>query len=146
MTSRYPNLDQSALIKLRELVKQIQSDNGTSVQLPKLLELANNFSNGTGLTVDLDASEEIGQPLLIVRAGNDPIYPEWAALLSSREREVIELLSTGLPNKEIAACLFISLATVKDHVHNILVKAGLPSRSALTSQWPTGDPTNPIKR
>lgn len=145
MAGHFPTLDKAALQKLRELVKQMQAENGTGVQLPRLLALANSFGDRTGLTVDLDAAKEFGQPLLIVRAGNAPEYPPWAELLSPREREVIELLCTGLPNKKIAAHLFISLATVKDHVHHILVKSGLPSRSALTSQWPAGDPMQASK-
>jgi DNA-binding CsgD family transcriptional regulator len=145
MPGHFPTLDKTALLKLRELVKQMQSENGSSVQLPKLLELANSFNEGTGLTVDFDASKEFGQPLVIVRAGNAPQYPQWADLLTPREKEVLQLIASGLANKQIAAQLFISIATVKDHVHNILVKSGLPSRSALVSQWPAVSPLEAIK-
>ncbi len=40
--------------------------------------------------------------------------------ISAREREVILLLNDGLGNREIAEKLFVSMATVKTHVHNIL--------------------------
>lgn len=40
-------------------------------------------------------------------------------LLSVREIEVLELISKGLSNKEIAEKLFISLSTVKTHINNI---------------------------
>ncbi|MBS1746559.1 MAG: helix-turn-helix transcriptional regulator [Bacteroidetes bacterium] len=40
-------------------------------------------------------------------------------LLSSREIEVMELINSGLSNKEIADKLFISLSTVKTHINNI---------------------------
>lgn len=145
MPGHFPTLDKAALLKLRELVKQMQSENGSGVQLPKLLELANSFNEGTGLTVDFDASQEVGQPLVIVRAGNASKYPEWTNLLTPREKEVLQLIATGLANKQIATRLFISLATVKDHVHNILVKSGLPSRSALVSQWPAVNPSEVSK-
>jgi DNA-binding NarL/FixJ family response regulator len=138
MSGHFPKLDEQALRRLRTLVKQLHADNGSSVQLPKLLEIANQFRSDTGLTVDLDAAQELGQPpLLVVRAAPTPQYPAWAGQLSSREREVTELIAAGLPNKAIAACLFISLATVKDHVHNILSKAGLSGRAALIAQWPS---------
>jgi DNA-binding NarL/FixJ family response regulator len=55
---------------------------------------------------------------------------ERAGVLSSREREVLELVARGARNKEIAAALFISEFTVKRHVQNILEKLGLPSRRA----------------
>ena len=42
--------------------------------------------------------------------------------LTSREREVADLIEDGLSNKEIAASLRIELSTVKNHVHNILEK------------------------
>jgi DNA-binding NarL/FixJ family response regulator len=42
--------------------------------------------------------------------------------LSSRQQEIIQLISQGLGNKEIADRLNISTATVKNHVHNILRK------------------------
>jgi DNA-binding NarL/FixJ family response regulator len=48
--------------------------------------------------------------------------------LTSRERQVIELLGEGLSNKEIAARLHIAVHTVKCHVHNVLEKLSLHSR------------------
>lgn len=48
--------------------------------------------------------------------------------LTAREREVAELLETGLSNKQIARRLSIRLSTVKNHVHNILSKLGVERR------------------
>ena len=39
----------------------------------------------------------------------------------------------GKSNKEISDKLFISLQTVKDHVHNIFVKAGIKNRVQLSN-------------
>ncbi len=44
------------------------------------------------------------------------------ASLTTREREIVELIEQGLSNKEIARRLRIGLSTVKNHVHNILEK------------------------
>jgi two-component system, NarL family, nitrate/nitrite response regulator NarL len=49
-------------------------------------------------------------------------------LLSPREVEVVMLIDRGLSNKQIAAQLFITVATVKNHVHNILDKLGVSAR------------------
>ncbi len=46
------------------------------------------------------------------------------ATLSDREIEIIELVTIGLTNEEIADRLEISKRTVDNHVSNILKKAG----------------------
>jgi DNA-binding NarL/FixJ family response regulator len=55
--------------------------------------------------------------------------------LSKREYEVAALVAAGLTNQQIAEALFISLHTVKDHVHAVLGKTGLRSRSAVAATW-----------
>jgi len=54
--------------------------------------------------------------------------PTPKADLTRRETEVLQLLSDGVPDKEIAARLCISQRTVKNHVHNILEKLQLHNR------------------
>ena len=48
--------------------------------------------------------------------------------LTSREIEVLQELTDGITNQEIAVRLFISENTVKNHIHNILEKLGLANR------------------
>jgi DNA-binding NarL/FixJ family response regulator len=49
-----------------------------------------------------------------------PIPPD--VRLTRREREVAALMREDLSNKEIATRLHIEVATVKNHVHNVLDK------------------------
>lgn len=46
--------------------------------------------------------------------------------LSDREKEVLELIGRGRTNDEIASSLYVSVATVKSHVHSLFRK--LPAR------------------
>jgi DNA-binding CsgD family transcriptional regulator len=54
--------------------------------------------------------------------------------LTAREREVLALLSEGLPDKEISRRLFISERTVHHHVSSVLAKIGVSSRTAAARQ------------
>ena len=51
--------------------------------------------------------------------------------LSEREKEVLQLISQGLSNKEISEKLFLSESTVKNHLRNILDKLHLQNRMQL---------------
>ncbi|WP_240374668.1 helix-turn-helix domain-containing protein [Bacillus piscicola] len=50
-------------------------------------------------------------------------------LLTKREREVFELLVQDKTTKEIAAQLFISEKTVRNHISNTMQKLGVKGRS-----------------
>ena len=49
--------------------------------------------------------------------------------LNSREFEILQLLSKGLSNQEIADKLFIALPTVKTHTSNLYLKLHVKSRT-----------------
>ncbi|QDR79382.1 response regulator [Sporomusa termitida] len=51
--------------------------------------------------------------------------------LTEREREVLQLISQGLGNKEISEKLYLSESTVKNHLRNILDKLHLQNRMQL---------------
>ena len=51
------------------------------------------------------------------------------ARLTAREQEILRLIDRGLSNKEIARELFIEVPTVKNHVHHILGKLEVSTRS-----------------
>ena len=52
--------------------------------------------------------------------------------LSERECEIISFVQKGLSNKKIAETTFISIGTVKTHLHNIYTKTGTTNRYELT--------------
>ena len=56
-----------------------------------------------------------------------------AVKLTRRELEIVNLISRGMSNKEIAADLNVAIHTVKSHVHNTLEKLALHTRLELAS-------------
>jgi len=56
------------------------------------------------------------------------MQPEAFYKLSPREMDVLQELVSGATNREIATELFISVNTVKHHIHSILDKLGVENR------------------
>jgi DNA-binding CsgD family transcriptional regulator len=63
-----------------------------------------------------------------VQLAQDGATPGRLAALTPREREVLEVLVTGVTNRAIAERLFISEKTVSVHVSNLMAKLGVSSR------------------
>lgn len=53
--------------------------------------------------------------------------------LTNREIQIARLMSDGMSNKQISRTLSIEVSTVKNHVHNILVKLDVSSRVQVVS-------------
>ena len=60
---------------------------------------------------------------------HQPVHVGKNHSLTIREREVLELLSKGLPYKEIADMLGVNIETVRKHCHNIYEKLQVNSRT-----------------
>jgi DNA-binding NarL/FixJ family response regulator len=99
--------------------------------MDQLVGLARDVQAPAGVTIDLEATERLGAPLVVVRVPEATPTVEAAHGLTRREAQVCALIAQGLSNKQIASRLAIKLATVKDHVHRILRKTGLPNRAAV---------------
>jgi DNA-binding CsgD family transcriptional regulator len=65
---------------------------------------------------------------------DDGLIKRFKALgITAREQQIVELIQSGKTNQEIADQLFISLATIKDHNHNIFRKCGVRNRLELSN-------------
>ncbi|MDF5755059.1 response regulator transcription factor [Spongiactinospora sp. TRM90649] len=80
-------------------------------------------------------------PQLTVRLlrGHSPPRRTPDVVLTEREDEVVALLAQGMTNAEIAAALFLSPGTVKNHVAAVQRKTGTGNRVAVAAwAWATG--------
>jgi LuxR family maltose regulon positive regulatory protein len=57
-----------------------------------------------------------------------------AGPLTAREAEVLELIATGLSNRDIAARLFVATSTVKSYTNSIFRRLGVASRTEAVAE------------
>jgi NarL family two-component system response regulator YdfI len=110
---------------LRAGIRAILPGDISPVQLGASLRAA-----ASGLFVMHPATADALLPQFASRSGS---LAELAEPLTNRERQVLQMLASGLGNKEIAARLVISEHTVKFHVASILGKLGAGSRTEAVS-------------
>ncbi|MBV8559204.1 MAG: response regulator transcription factor [Acidimicrobiia bacterium] len=79
-----------------------------------------------------DGREVIDQDL--VCSLTEPDGATGTVPLSDRELEVLSLVANGMTNKDLAAALFISRATVKTHIENLLRKLEASDRAAAVAE------------
>ena len=73
----------------------------------------------------------------VIASFHSPVIKQSAYNLTNRENEILELLAKGYRYKEIADKLFVSLETVRSHVHHIYEKLQVSSRTdALNKIFP----------
>ncbi len=109
-------------------------------------DIKNVFLNGaSGYLLKNSPPEEIKNAVVTVHGGNNVIQDvvmdqlrnphknleEKLKDLTVRERDVVELISKGLTNQEIAESLFITEGTVKNLVSQILSKLELKHRTQI---------------
>lgn len=128
------DLDEATLAALRDALVEVNRSHGRHVPRGALARLAETLPEGVGMTIDYDAAEVLGHPMVVLRPTAGEPDPTLAAL-TPREHEVASLVAAGLRNKDIAIALGITVATVKDHVHRILEKTGVDSRTAVAVLW-----------
>jgi DNA-binding NarL/FixJ family response regulator len=103
------------------LLKDVSSD--------KLVEAINAAASGQSFLQPSVATKVISEFTRITGHQQPTSSQPLVEPLSDRELEVLHHLATGASNKEIAAVLFITEGTVKNHLTNILGKLGVRDRT-----------------
>lgn len=81
------------------------------------------------------ASESVGASDSAYSASKQGRFHEKVSELTTREREVLHMVSKGSQNKIIAAELGLSENTVKIHLHNIIRKLGVCNRTQAAARY-----------
>jgi len=61
--------------------------------------------------------------------------PDLGALLSARQREILELVAEGSTNAEVAGHLFLSESTIKQHLRAAYKALGVRNRTEAAALW-----------
>ena len=96
-------------------------------QMAKLLHLARTRR------IEIEYARELLSAMGEAAARSQAPLQLLAEPLSQRELEVLKLIEVGCSNQEIAARLFISMATVKRHISNIYTKLDVQNRTQAIS-------------
>ncbi|WAL63880.1 response regulator transcription factor [Amycolatopsis cynarae] len=103
-------------------------------------------AGATGYLLKDAPRDELLRAVRAAAQGQSVLSPAVAALLmnrvrapgpeplSPREREVLALVADGKTNREAAACLFLSEATVKSHLLNIYAKLEVGDRASAVAE------------
>lgn len=98
-----------------------------SLEPEELFDLVKGAHRGEAAISRITATKILNELTRQAQKDSDPIIPG-KAVLTEREKEVLQLVITGATNREIAAALYISENTVKNHLCNILDKLHLQNR------------------
>ncbi len=124
-------LDRDEALRVRDALDALVDAAGSAGGWEALPALSRLDTKSLDIDIDLRATEVVGTPVVIARqkSAADP----FDGRLTERQRQVALCLARGLSNKQIARELCITLATTKDHVHAVLTRLGLDSRSKVAS-------------
>ena len=114
---------------MRQLLGRALAGAGERAEAIAELREAERELDGCGSLRERDAVRRELRKLGARREARGPAAGETGvASLTKREREIADLVTDRLTNKEIAAKLFLSEKTIESHLRNIFFKLGAASR------------------
>ena len=99
------------------------------------------FAEGAGCDLETVVERAVSDADTLRDPASESAEAAAPVALTRREREIADLVASGMSNREIAEQLFISKRTVDSHVEHVYAKLGVSSRIQLTMKLP--DPGRP---
>jgi two-component system response regulator DevR len=93
------------------------------VRVDELIDAIRKVADGKSL-LDSSITSKVLERLRAAEKDDEPI-----SRLSKQEKRILELITEGKTNKEIAQSMFLAEKTVKNYVSNLLAKLGMSHRS-----------------
>ena len=89
------------------------------------------------LTFVIDAIHQLAlrQPRVVIK----PKELDASIMFTPRERDILECLRRGMPNKLIAHEIGVTTSTIKTHLFNIFKKVKATNRTEVVSRFVTGN-------
>lgn len=117
---------------LATFVREYGAATGTQGHEPDLPAELTLSTEGGDLVVRLLSSTRVDGNLLLLEERRGPLDPAplIALGLTSRQAEVLALVTAGMSNAQIAASLVLAPATVKKHLERIYARLGVGSRTS----------------
>jgi DNA-binding CsgD family transcriptional regulator len=116
------------IVERAMLIEQLQLQQRAATQLARS---ASSLLGGLGSNIPLlDSNEPTPAPVTPWQSRSDLV-----ADLTRREYEVLQLMTKGASNREIATTIFLSEETVKSHVKRILQKFGVANRGQAVATY-----------
>ena len=132
-SAHYPVMVLSKMTSLPEMQKALEAGARGYIEAlahpVQLAQAASSVSQGALWIAAPMLSRLLG---IISSALPEPRTPvEWQEKLSQRERQVAEMVATGISNREVAEQLHITVRTVKEHLTSIVAKLEIHDRLQL---------------
>ena len=116
------------IVERAMLIEQLQLQQRAAAQLARS---ASSLLGGLGSNIPLlDSNEPTPAPVAPWQSRSDLV-----ADLTRREYEVLQLMTKGASNREIATTIFLSEETVKSHVKRVLHKFGVANRGQAVATY-----------
>lgn len=104
-------------------------------RIDKMLPAFEEVLTGGAPMSPMIAKKALNMMLTGYKPDPSPVYTNKQEKLTKREIEILDLLSKGMKNADVAERLFISAGTVKKHIENIYGKLQLSSRVELVNWY-----------
>jgi len=122
-----------AIVDYDEALSLIRMSAASRDRIALLLDRALAVFAETGMEGWLERARTLRDRAAGDREDRRALRPPRSGVLTAREEEVLRLVARGKTNKEIAAELVLSLATVERHITNIYAKIGARGRADATA-------------